>query len=307
MRLDPKRIIEMLKNNGGLVRKTARVLGISPGTVIFWRTRARSLYNLRYLHTRGLSRKSTAPKKHRETILSPDERVGIEDQRRKHGQCALKLKNVLGIPHGTNTIHRFLVKKGLVEPGRLHRRPRYQETTHMHSKNVSTVGKLQMDVKYVTPELSGLPHTLFLYAVMDIYSRYKQGVILPLLDQALAIEAVKLCVPQFPFKCDFIQTDNGLEFQKRFDTFVCQQLKLKHHYIHKSNPNENAIIERSFRTDEEEFFFFKMRKPLNEIDLNAQYQEFLQYYNLERLHLGIGIRTPAEVAKEQVFNMSVGD
>ena len=307
MRLDPKRIIETLKRNGGKVRRTARELGINPATVIFWRTRARSLNDLKYLRTKGLARRSTAPKKLRRGVLSSDERVRIEEHRRAHGQCALKIKHALKVPHGTNTIHRFLAKKGLVESGRLHRRPRYQETTHMHSRNTTTVGKLQMDVKYVTPELSGLPHTLFLYAIMDIYSRYKQGVIFPLLDQGFAIEAVKLCVPQFPFKSDFIQTDNGLEFQQRFDTYVRTELKLDHHYIHKSNPNENAIIERSFRTDEEEFFFFKMRKPRNEIDLNAQYQEFLRYYNLERLHLGIDIKTPSEVALQKVFEMSVGD
>lgn len=307
MRLDPKRIIEALKRNGGKVRRTARELGVSPGTVIFWRTRARSLNDLKYLRTKGLARRSTRPKRRRETVLSSDERIRVEDHRRTHGQCAFKIKHALKVPHGTNTIHRFLAKKGLIERGRLHRRPRYQETVHMHSKNVDTVGKLQMDVKYVTPELSGLPHTLFLYAIMDIYSRYKQGVIFPLLDQGFAIEAVKLCIPQFPFKCDFIQTDNGLEFQQRFDAYVRTELKLDHHYIHKSNPNENAVIERSFRTDEEEFFFFKMRKPVDEVDLNAQYQKYLNYYNLERLHLGIDIKTPSEVALQKVFNMSVGD
>lgn len=307
MRLDPKRIIEVLKRNGGKVRKAARELGVSPSTVIFWRTRARSIRSWKYLRTTGLARRSTARKKPRKGALSPDERVRIEEHRRVHGQCAFKIKHALKVPHGTNTVHRFLAKKGLIETGRTHRRPRYQETTHMHSKNVDTVGKLQMDVKYVTPELSGLPHTLFLYAIMDIYSRYKQGVILPHLDQALAIEAVKLLVPQFPFRSDFIQTDNGLEFQQRFDAFVRNEMKLKHHHIHKSSPNENAIIERSFRTDEEEFFFFKMRKPKDEIDLNVQYQEFLRYYNLERLHLGIGIKTPSEVALQKVFDMSVGD
>lgn len=216
MRLDPKRIVEALKKNGGKVRETARELGVSPSTVLFWRKRSRSLSDLTYLRTKGLARRSTVPKRRRETVLSPDDRIRIEEHRRTHGQCAFKIKHALNVPHGTNTIHRFLARKGMIETGRTHRRPRYQETTHMHSKNVDTVGKLQMDVKYVTPELSGLPHTLFLYAVMDIYSRYKQGVILPLLDQGFAIDAVKLCVPQFPFKCDFIQTDNGLEFQQRF-------------------------------------------------------------------------------------------
>jgi hypothetical protein len=298
MRLDPKKIIETLKRNDGKVRATARELRISPGTVIFWRTRARSISNLKYLRTKGLERKPTAPKKPRKGVISSDDKIRIEQHRTEKGQCAIKIKYDLGISYGINTIHRFLAKKGLIEEDGYHRRPRYQETTHMNSKNATMVGKLQMDVKYVTPELSGLPHTLFLYAVADIYSRYKQGVIFPLLDQGFAIEAARLLVPQFPFASDFIQTDNGLEFQERFDIFVRDQMKLEHHYIHKSSPNENAIIERSFRTDEEEFFFFRMKKPKDEIDLNAQYQEWMQYFNTERLHLGIGIKTPAEVARE---------
>lgn len=297
MRLDPKKIIEALKKNGGKLRQTSRELGVSPSTVAFWRTRARSIHSLTYLRTTGLARKSTAPKKPRRGIVSPGDRIAIERHRLERGQCAIKIKYDLKLPYGINTIHRFLEKKDLVEKGRNHRRPRYQSTTHMHSKNATTVGKLQMDVKYVTPELSGLPHTLFLYAIADIYSRYKQGIIFPLLDQGFAIEAARLCVPQFPFQADFIQTDNGLEFQDRFDTFVRNELKLEHHYIHKSSPNENAIIERSFRTDEEEFFFFRMRKPKDELDLAFQYQEYLQYFNTERLHLGIGLLTPAEKAK----------
>ena len=154
-----------------------------------------------------------------------------------------------------------------------------------------------MDIKYVTPELSGLPHTLFLYAVIDIYSRYKQGVILPLLDQGLSIQALKILTPLLPFKPDFVQTDNGLEFQKRFLEFV-ESLGWQHHFIHKSTPNENAVIERSFRTDEEEFFFFRMKKPKDEINLNLQYQAYLKEYNEERPHLGINLLTPLQKIQE---------
>ncbi len=290
MRHDPKVIIQKLKKNGGTVRKTARELGVSPATVIFWRTRSRSLYG--NLSTDNLKRKSTTPKKKRFSTLTHDERLAIEQVRETQGHCALKIKAFLNIPHHHNTVHRYLKKKGFVKERGYYRRPRYQETTHMHLKNVTTIGKLQMDVKYVTPELSGLPHTLFLYALIDIYSRWKQGVILPLLDQGYSIEALKLCVPLFPFTPDFIQTDNGLEFQKRFYDHVTKKLRCSHHYIHKSNPNENAIIERSFRTDEEEFFFFRMKKPKDEIDLNIQYQKYLKYYNEERLHLGINLLTP---------------
>lgn len=292
MRRDPEEIIRTLKKNRGAVRKTARELGVSPGTVIFWRTRARGPRG--YLKFKGLMRKSTASKKPRKGVLSHEEKVRIEMFREKTGQCALKIKTALEISHHHNTVHRFLDKKGFIEKKGNHRRPLYQKTTHMHVKNVTSPGKLQMDVKYVTPELSGLPHTLFLYAIIDIYSRYKQGVILPLLDQGFSIQALKILTSLLPFKPDFIQTDNGLEFQKRFLEFVTDS-GWQHHFIHKSSPNENAVIERSFRTDEEEFFFFRMKRPVDEVDLNLQYQKYLKYYNDERLHLGIGLKTPLKM------------
>lgn len=175
--------------------------------------------------------------------------------------------------------------------------PLFQNTKHMHSKNVKTLGKLQMDVKYVTPELSGLDHTCYLYAVMDILSRYKQGIIFPLLDQSYSIEALEYILSVIPVKADFIQTDNGLEFQKRFHQFVTKEKMLKHHYIHKSNPNENAVIERSFRADEEEFFCFRLGrlgKPRNITELNIFYRLYLKEYNETRPHLSLDLMTPNE-------------
>jgi putative transposase len=166
----------------------------------------------------------------------------------------------------------------------------------MYLKNATAPGKLQMDVKYVTPELSGLPHTVFLFAVIDIFSRYKAGIIFPEVNQDFSIETLRLV--QLPFVPDFVQTDNGLEFQSRFHEFVTKDKKWQHHHIHKSSPNENAVIERSFRTDEEEFFFFRMKPPKNLVDLNLQYQGYLFEYNHDRPHLGIGLKTPMEVLSE---------
>lgn len=70
---------------------------------------------------------------------------------------------------------------------------------------------------------------------------------------------------------------------------------LKHHYVHKDTPNENAVIERSFRTDEDEFFFFKYKGAKDYDDLRAQFTSFLAFYNSERPHLGINLKTPLEV------------
>lgn len=296
MRVNPKDIIFKLRENNDQVRKTARDLGISPATVSYWKRRAAtgSLRREKRYSTRGLARKSTKPKTVRSTSLSADEQAILTALRRETRYGADKLARIVAMGKHPRTIHRFLKSRGLTAPTKNYRRPRYQETTHMYLKNALQPGKLQMDVKYVTPELSGLVHTTYLYAVIDIWSRWKQGIILPAVDQALAIEALKYTVPLLPFKPDFIQTDNGLEFQHRFKAYVIGELGWQHHYIHKSSPNENAVIERSFRTDEEEFFWWLEGVPEDLVVLNARYQEYLNKYNTYRPHLGLGLQTPQE-------------
>jgi transposase InsO family protein len=169
----------------------------------------------------------------------------------------------------------------------------------MHVKNTPCVGYIQMDVKFVTPELSGLPWTCFEYAIIDIFSRYKDAVILNQLDQDHAVMALQEMLPRLPFRPVFVQTDNGLEFQKRFKEF-CERKGLKHHHIHKSTPNENAVIERSFRTDEEEFYFRQDTRPKDYDELRKRFSEYLTFYNTERLHMGIEFKTPLEVVVADV-------
>lgn len=291
MRQDPKAIIRSLKASGERVRETARLLGISPSTVSFWKKRARGLY--RTLSEREAKRRSTRPKRLRATRLPAMVQDRLVALRKQTGYGGEKLVHALGLTCHPRTVYRFLRYKGLSRPERNYRRPRLQATVHMHARNVTRPGFLQMDVKYITPQLSGLPHTCFEYAVMDIWSRYKEAVITPYLDAEASVAALRVLLPLLPFKVEFIQTDNGLEFQSYFQRFLEDQ-DIKHHYIHKSSPNENAVIERSFRTDEEEFFFLHYQKARDLNDLNNQFERFLKYYNTERIHLGIELKTPLE-------------
>lgn len=216
--------------------------------------------------------------------------------RREENFGALRIKHMLNLPQSHMAVHRFLQSKGLVKSRKKHTRPWGQETIHMHAKNATTPGKLQMDVKYITPALSGLPYTCFLYAIIDIFSRFKLGVIYPDVNQDWSIAALQILLPVLPCNPDFIQTDNGLEFQTRFHQYVTEGLKWQHHYIHKSTPNENAVIERSFRTDEDEFFFWRLKqRPKDIFELNKLYSTYLVWYNEERIHLSLGLKTPYEV------------
>lgn len=295
MRRKPKEILHSFKQMGSAAR-AAETLGIHRSTVYRWVRRARTYRG--YILERGIERKSTRPH-HTRRVLTGEDRAAIAKIRRSKGYAAVKIKGMLKLGCHHSTVHRFLKQRGLVKPHRGHRRPSGQPTVHMHAKNTPTIGYLQMDVKYLTPQLTGLPWTCFEYAVIDIFSRYKEAVILNQLDQDGAMAALLEIMPKLPFKPVFIQTDNGLEFQGRFHE-LCEQFGLKHHYIHKRTPNENAVIERTFRTDEEEFFFRMPRAPQNYDELRSWFAQFLHEYNHKRLHLGIDLKTPAEVVANVV-------
>ena len=177
--------------------------------------------------------------------------------RRETGYCREKLAAWVrkqGMSASASTLHRLLARQGMVRPTHRYRRPRFQNGNVMRPRNTTALGYLQMDVKYVTPELSGLPYTCYQYAAIDILSRYKVALLLPVLDEAGSVITLRYALKTYPFHLYYVQTDNGLEFQRSFHQ-LCLDQGIDHHYIHKNSPNENAVIERSFRTDQDEFFY----------------------------------------------------
>ena len=296
MRLDPGAIVKRFKELNHDAYQTAKELKIHPTTVYRWKKRSKSLagYANLFRHT-GLKRKKTGPKKLIYKITLEDQ-LKINTLRKLRGLCAQRIRAEFK-QYSYSTIFRYLKRQGYVKGRKKYWRPLLQDTNHMHARNTTTIGKLQMDVKHVMPYHSGLKYTVFEYAIVDIFSRFKQAVILPELNADSAIFALQVLLPTLPFKADFVQTDNGLEFQSRFSKFL-EDNQIKHYHIHKSSPNENAVIERSFRTDEDEFYSRRTKKYQTLEELNRDYQEYLKYYNTERYHLGINLKRPIQVVAE---------
>lgn len=295
MRTNPKELVSLLQA-GMTAEEVARELGVSIRTVWRWKKRAVSPHTLR-LSRHQAKRKSTKPlSTPRFEILSRAQKEQIKELRIESAWGAERIGVALGLEVNPSTIHRFLLKEGLAD-GRRYRRPWYQDTTHKGLHNVATPGTLQMDVKYVTPQLSGLVHTTYLYAGIDVFSRYKAGWIFDPLDAQTAGLALEYFFSAFPFPISFVQTDNGLEFQGSFQRTL-QLFELPHHFIHKSSPNENAVVERAFRTDEEEFFTHRLPRsgrPKTLAELNTKYQDWLTVYNTARPHHGLNFRTPLQM------------
>lgn len=213
------------------------------------------------------------------------------------GKYAFRFKKdkfMLGISLSDRTVHRLLLKRGKIPKRKNYRRPLFQNGHAMRPVNTKELGFLQMDTKHVTPELSGLATTVYEYAAIDIFSRFKLAVILPDISDESATLALHYFLKWFPFNIKYIQTDNGLEFQRTFHEF-CLKKGVNHYFIHKNSPNENAVIERSFRTDQDEFYFWLEKAPIHIGELNTWLQEFIQKYNYIRPHQSLNYLTPNQI------------
>lgn len=250
----------------------------------------------------SLTRKSTRPKTIKRAFGFELERKIVNLRQVTGYDCrklAYQVGQTTGVKVSGSSIYRLFKSKypGLLRETINFRRPKFQNGTHMRPANTTAPGYLQIDTKYVTSELSGLPYTTYEYGCIDIYSRYKLALILPILDEAGIILTLKWVLKEAPFKVVSVQTDNGLEFQSGFHAF-CDQQQISHYHIHKSTPNENAVIERSFRIDQEEFFFRLDTTPKDINELNNWFQKYLIKYNQDRPHFSLNFKTPAQVLRD---------
>lgn len=273
---------------------TAKELGISRWTVKRWVKRGKT-FSWRYIKWKGLFRKSTRPHTIHHVISSKLESEIINLRKQEHAG-AKKIHHMIGRTVSHMTIHRLLKKKNLVTIQPHFRRPLFQNGYAMRPSNTKELGFLQMDTKHVTPELSGLPFTVYEYAAIDIVSRYKQAILFPDISSDSASLALQNFLKWFPFEVSYIQTDNGLEFQAEFQK-LCEQKSIKHYFIHKNSPNENAVVERAFKTDQDEFYYWLERKPIHIGELNEWLQEFIIKYNTKRFHQALGYKRPIEIVR----------
>jgi len=89
----------------------------------------------------------------------------------------------------------------------------------------------------------------------------------------------------------------GHEFQARFHWHLLD-LGIDHVYIKPRRPYLNGKVERSHRTDEEEFY--QLLEYTDDVDLNEKLEEWEKFYNLHRPHASHGGNTPYEVLRAKL-------
>ncbi|HRZ30546.1 MAG TPA: integrase core domain-containing protein [Candidatus Paceibacterota bacterium] len=125
-----------------------------------------------------------------------------------------------------------------------------------------------------------------------------------------AVRFLEALISSAPFKISGVKTDNGSIFTNRyvgaykaigqrkrhhFDQ-ACLSHGIVHYLIQPGKPAQNGKVERSHRTDREEFWD---RTPFSSLEqLEQKQKKYIDWYNNEREHLGINGLTPREKIKE---------
>jgi transposase InsO family protein len=135
----------------------------------------------------------------------------------------------------------------------------------------------------------------YLYTVIDLHTRMAHAAVHDHISQRWSYQTLLEAQTLFGFTFQTVQADNGPEFATWLkDMLGSKQIQLRHSRVRQSN--DNAHIERFNRTIQQELLG---TRPLRGQVTQARLDEYIHYYNYDRLHLGIQLQTPKEVATKQ--------
>jgi transposase InsO family protein len=154
---------------------------------------------------------------------------------------------------------------------------------------------VQVDVKFLTLKAKqGHSVKRYQYTAVDDATRIRALKIYHNHNQECAIEFINYIVEKFPFRINTVRTDRGHEFQIRFHCHV-EDLGITHVYIKPRSPRLNGKVERSHRTDDEEFY--QLLTYTNDVELNLKLATWEYFYNYDRPHISHNGKTLYEVMK----------
>lgn len=127
----------------------------------------------------------------------------------------------------------------------------------------------------------------------DVYSRFSLALATTSHASQAAAEFFNLTRLLFPFRLDYVLTDNGSEFMKHFDLALREQY-IAHWHTYPKTPKMNAHDERFNRTIQEEFVDYHESALLDPIAFNQKLLPWLLWYNGERPHWGLNLKSPLQ-------------
>jgi transposase InsO family protein len=273
-----------LVRRGWGVRKAARYVGVSPGTITKWVRKA-----VRYGY-HPIPTLSSRPKHHPKQLS--DELVW----RIFHKRLAIKRSAEVvhrelvneGIRVSLSSVKRTLDRTGLLKK----RSPWKRYHLPIGRPNAEKPGNLvQIDTIHL---LNSEGHRVYVYTLIDVYSRWAYAHSYARANTQTTLRFIQNAEKLASFQFKTLQSDHGSEFSGWFT----DRVKAIHRHSRVRRPNDNAHLERFNRTLQEECLD---AVPKNVKDLNRALEKYLPHYNEKRLHFGLKLQTPLQVLKSKCF------
>lgn len=273
-------------------RLTARHFGRSPDTICRW------VRSYRRRGPSGLEIGSRRPRNVRQPQTPPQVTQRILELREENPGCGReKLHRLLlteGITISPKSIDRVIARlkaRGILREPRCLRKspkPHLRRLRRPHDLSIAEPGALvQMDSKHVQ-----LPDgkTVFQFGAIDCFTRKRVVGLAPNLTSQEGARFLRKAISGFPFPVQAIQSDGGSEFLGEFTKTVAE-LRLTHYFNRPYYPQGNGRIERSFRTDDDEFYHV-YDLPADFGGLETALLAWNRRYESWRLHQALGYLTP---------------
>ena len=259
---------------------------------------------------KSLSELSRRPHHHPRTTPVGTVRL-IKKLREKSGygpkRLAYYLKKDCGIIVAESTIGHILKREGLIIEKK--RKPKRKHTRRYELPNPGDM--VQVDVKYVPYRICGVQY--YQFTAIDDCTRWRYSAIFEEKSTYSTKLFIEGLLKAAPFKIRCIQTDNGTEFTYRYVSDsrcmgkapakhvldeICEREGIRHRLIPVATPQINGKIERSHRTDDEEFY--RLKRYSNLKHLRVAFSAWIKKYNDERPHSSNGMKTPAEKLRQKL-------
>lgn len=134
----------------------------------------------------------------------------------------------------------------------------------------------------------------YVYTVIDLYTRMAHAEVHDRIGPGIATRVILRAQALFGFSFALVQADNGPEFSRYFEQALARaHIHTRHSRLQR--PNDNAHIERFNRTIQEECLGNRLSYKATNKHVQARLAAYLDYYNRDRVHLGLQCLTPGEM------------
>ena len=263
--------------------EVGRRFGVGSSTICKWVNKAK-IYGYHPIPTKS-SKPHHHPKQLREKVVKRIVALRIKTRRTSEVVHQHLLNE--GIKVSLNSVRRTIDRAGLMKKRSKWKRyhPPVERPYPLKSGDlveIDTIHRMISEKK-----------RLYVFVLIDVYSRWVYAKAYPKMSGRHTIRFVNEAQRKASFQFNMLQSDHGPEFSKWFTS----RIQKDHRYTRIGKPNDNAHIERVNRTIQEECLD---KLPNDVLKINCELKKYLQYYNYERLHLSLNLKTPSQFINNSV-------